>query len=62
MTEPSSDCEDQTEPADLCAAGHVEVDELVAALPCGQVHEAFVCEPEAVGQTQVLEVETAPVQ
>lgn len=48
-------------PTDLSAAGQVEVDEIVAALPCGQVHKPFICESMAVGQTQVLKVETVPV-
>lgn len=49
-------------PTDLSAAGQVEVEETVAALPCGQVHKPFICECVAVGQTQVLKVETVPVR
>lgn len=49
-------------PTDLSAAGHVEVDEIAAALPCGQVQKAFICESTAVGQTQVLKAQTAPVR
>ena len=47
---------------DLSAAGQVEVEEIAAALPCGQVQKSFVCESVAVGQAQVLKVETVPVQ
>lgn len=53
----------QTEriPAYLSAAGQVEVDEIVAALPCGQVHKPFICESVAVGHAQVLKVDTVSV-
>lgn len=46
---------------DLSASGQIEVEEIVAALPCGQVHKSFICESVAVGKTQVLKVQTVPV-
>lgn len=48
-------------PTDLSAPGEVEVDEIVAERFSGQAKEAFICDPAAVGYTQVLEVPTAPV-
>lgn len=47
---------------DLGAAGQVEVDEIVAALPCGQVQKTFVCESIAVGQTQILKAQAVSVR
>lgn len=47
---------------DLGAAGQVEVDEIVAALPCGQVQKTFVCESVAVGQTQILKAQAVSVR
>lgn len=48
-------------PTDLSAPGQVEVEEIAAALPRGQVHKSFICESVAVGQTQELKVQTVPV-
>lgn len=46
---------------DLIAPGEVEVDEVAAALSCVQVGQTLLCYPVAVGQAQVLKVDTAPV-
>lgn len=45
----------------LGAPGEVQVEEVAAHLCLGQVPEAFICESVAVGQAQVLEVQTRPV-
>lgn len=53
---------ERSAPTDLRTAGKVEVDEIAAAHPCGQVQKPFICKSVAVSQTQVLKAEAVPVQ
>lgn len=46
----------------LSASRQVEVDEIAAALSCGQVLKTFISEFVAVSQTEVLKVDTVPVK
>lgn len=46
---------------DLIASGEVEVDEVAAAFSSVQVGQSLLCYSVAVGQAQVLKVDTAPV-